>query len=187
MMRKPTLISIIPELAGILGQKATTLIERQRALVRARLLETLPGRGRGSGVVASPQSVAVLTTSLLASVALTDAASLTSEIASACPATRNRKCSLTGGATFLDAMVAILSDRQIVKRVGSIAVKDGHANIEFDNGKSRTGFVVLIEGVPKQTLQAQDNNWSRIHISISVDGDTLREIAALVAKLEANQ
>src|ERR1700686_3926052 len=51
----------LPDIADVLNANRTTLYERQRALVREGLLEALPGHGRGSGVRATPESIAMLT------------------------------------------------------------------------------------------------------------------------------
>ena len=50
-----SLKSLIPELARALDMTSAALYERQRALVRASLLQQRPGHGPGSGVVATPE------------------------------------------------------------------------------------------------------------------------------------
>lgn len=179
-MRQPTLISIIPDMADILGQKPTTLIERQRALVRSGLLQPLPGRGRGSGVAASPETVAVLIISLLASTTLTDAPALTKSFAEAIPP---KRCALTGKKTFGEAVTALLTNETLAKRVSVVVVQPGAgtAEILYDLG-----------GRPSRppehsTFLAKTTSGSKIRIGLSVTGETLREIAALVMKMEADQ
>ncbi len=55
-----SLKSFLPVLSRILAEPADALYERQRALVREGLLESVPGHGTGSGVRATPESVAML-------------------------------------------------------------------------------------------------------------------------------
>ncbi|WP_041344909.1 hypothetical protein [Nitrobacter winogradskyi] len=177
-----SLRAISPQLAEILGEKQTTLRERQRALVQAGLLKSLPGRGRGAGVLATAESAAILLTSLLASVALVDAADLTHEMVQALPANSKKACSLTGAVNFLGALTEILSDPQTANRITRISASNyGTASIEYDN-ESRCGFVVLIADVPKMTVLAQNRTYSRFRVDISVLGQTLQEIATLLAK-----
>ena len=56
----PSLKSLIPYLASKFEMTPFALYERQRALVRAGLIHAVPGRGAGSGVRATPHSVAML-------------------------------------------------------------------------------------------------------------------------------
>src|SRR5215211_4926587 len=55
-----SLKALIPAIAQVLEMNPATLYERQRALVRSGLLKTKSGRGPGSGVRASADSVAIL-------------------------------------------------------------------------------------------------------------------------------
>jgi hypothetical protein len=56
---------ILPVIASILGMPTEALYERQRTLVRLGLLESKEGRGPGSGVRLSAESVGVLIASIL--------------------------------------------------------------------------------------------------------------------------
>src|SRR5215475_5163773 len=67
----------LAKLARTLSVTEGALYERQRALVREGILESVPGHGRGSGVRATPESLGLLLISLLASVNWSDAAALT--------------------------------------------------------------------------------------------------------------
>jgi hypothetical protein len=67
-----SLKALIPPLAKLWGLNPNALYERQRALIRAGLLEARPGRGPGSGVEASPESVAMLLISVLATDSLSE-------------------------------------------------------------------------------------------------------------------
>src|SRR5258708_36323859 len=108
----------LPDIAEVLRVNRTTLYERQRALVREGLLDALPGHGRGSGVRATPESVAMLTIGMLASVNLADAGPLARSFSEA--GSIASKCPLTGGKTFRAALSQIFSDDSIAKRVNGI-------------------------------------------------------------------
>jgi hypothetical protein len=62
----------LPRLAEIVGSTPASLYERQRALTRLGLLTAQPGRGPGSGIKLSADSVAVMVISLLATENLSD-------------------------------------------------------------------------------------------------------------------
>jgi hypothetical protein len=59
--------TIMPQLEVTLQMPGTMIYERQRALVKAGLVETRPGRGPGSGVEASPKNLALLLLAIMAS------------------------------------------------------------------------------------------------------------------------
>jgi hypothetical protein len=126
----------LPALAEVLNVNRTTLYERQRALVREGLLDALPGHGRGSGVRATPESVAMLTIGMLASVNLADVGPLARSFSEA--GSIASKCPLTGGKTFRAALSQIFSDDSIAKRVNGITIRvnAGHAAIGFDGGSA---------------------------------------------------
>jgi hypothetical protein len=167
-----SLKSIIPALARVLREKPDTLYERQRALVREGLLESLPGHGPGSGVRATPESVAMLVIGLLATLSLSDAGPRAREIAAASikPALR---CRLTGAKTFKDALARILADYTLARRVSviQVVVTHGYAELEFKGGKSRFGGATSA----KQGLR----------IEIAIDSDTVHPLAKTVADLLA--
>src|SRR5882757_855812 len=116
----PSLKAFLPILASALNEKPDTLYERQRALVREGLLESLPGRGRGSGVQATAESVATLLIGIMGSVSLADAGPAARSLSDA---KHGAKCPLTGAKNFHAALAAILSDDRVAKRVTGITVR----------------------------------------------------------------
>jgi hypothetical protein len=96
-----------PALARLLGTTAAALYERQRALVRADLLDAGDGRGPGSGVRATGPAVALLLISVLSSEALTGSEDRVRALAGARPVGSER-CPLTHTKSFLDAFAALL-------------------------------------------------------------------------------
>ena len=79
----PSLRSYLFKLSELLGLTPIALYERQRELVRAGLLHAEGTRGPGAGVRLSPEAVAVLLISVLATDSLSEVAERTREIAGA--------------------------------------------------------------------------------------------------------
>jgi hypothetical protein len=79
-----SLKSAIPALTGIFANLSEhALYERQRSLMRAGLLSARKGRGPGSGVEVSPDTLGILMISLLATDSLSEVAEATRFLASA--------------------------------------------------------------------------------------------------------
>jgi hypothetical protein len=115
-----SLTSFLPELIPLFGMTEQAIYERQRALVRMKMLAAPKGRGRGSGVEATPETVARLIVALLATENLSDTDDRVQRLAFA-PFTgtdkRVRKparselqrCPWTGARTFVDALTFLFS------------------------------------------------------------------------------
>jgi hypothetical protein len=97
----------IPALARLLGMTPAALYERQRALVRAGLLDQSEGRGPGSGVRVTAASVALLLISVLATDNLSDSEARVLAIGQAHPI-RRKRCPYTGMLNLFNALAAIL-------------------------------------------------------------------------------
>ncbi|HUK07776.1 MAG TPA: hypothetical protein VLX09_07925 [Stellaceae bacterium] len=104
-----SLKGFIPTLGKIIGMTPDALYERQRMLVRAGLLDAGEGRGPGSGVRATPETVALLLIAVLASEGLADVERRVGAIAQARVMTPE-PCELTGKRRFGEAL-AELFDR----------------------------------------------------------------------------
>jgi hypothetical protein len=186
----------LPALAEVLNANQTTLYERQRALVREGLLDALPGHGRGSGVRATPESIAMLTIGMLASVSLADVGPLARSFSEG--ASIASKCQLTGAKTFHAALSRILSDDSIAKRVNGIAVRvsAGHAAIAFDGGNVEMDmdFVLLTNSFAKRLVKRQPpppvsvfatkkRQVKGLLFSVSIPRETVRDLAATARTL----
>jgi len=104
-----SLTSILPKIAPTLGLTPGALYERQRNLVRMRLLPTPKGRGRGSGAEATPENVALLLIAVLASDNQSDVEGVQRLAFASYIDKRRNRCSLTGKQNFRDAMAHLLS------------------------------------------------------------------------------
>lgn len=155
--------AFIPRLSKALNISEIALYERQRALVRAGLLEHSGGRGPGSGVRLSAEAVAVMLIAVLATDSLSETEAATSVLAKAKrgrgPHTKKYQGSLGGAETFKDALAKALSSDEIASEVSVVRVyresgvacffqdgRDGDAT-EFFSGKkeSRTALNVLAD------------------------------------------
>src|SRR6478735_5184403 len=81
-----SLKSFLYGVAPIIGMSPVALYERQRALVKLGLLTVTPGRGPGSGVALSADSVAVMVICLLAAESLGDVDQRVADLCNALPA-----------------------------------------------------------------------------------------------------
>jgi hypothetical protein len=189
----------LPSLAEVLNVNRTTLYERQRALVREGLLDALPGHGRGSGVRATPESVAMLTIGMLASVNLADVGPLARSFSEA--GSIASKCPLTGGKTFRAALSRIFSDDLIAKRVNGITIRvnAGHAAIGFDGGSAeldmdfallktslegRGAKNVKINPPPSVSVFATKKHQAKgLLFSVSIPRETVRDLVATARAL----
>jgi hypothetical protein len=189
----------LPTIAEVLDANRATLYERQRALVREGLLEAVQGHGRGSGVRATPESVAMLTIGMLASVSLADVGPLARSFSEAGSITS--KCPLTGAKTFHAALSRIFSDDLIAERVNGITVRvnAGHAAIGFDGGTAELDmdFVLLkasLEGrgaknvklnpsPPISVFSTRKYQAKGLLVSVSIPRETVRELTAVTRTL----
>ena len=198
-MRFKSLQGCLPVLAEVLNVNRTTLYERQRALVREGLLDALPGHGRGSGVRATPESVAMLTIGMLASVNLADVGPLARSFSEA--SSIASKCPLTGSKTLHAALSRIFADESLAKRVNGITIRvnAGHAAIGFDGGNAeldmdfallktslegRGAKNVKINPSPSVSVFATKKHQAKgLLFSVSIPRETVRDLVATVRAL----
>jgi|APCry1669192522_1035417.scaffolds.fasta_scaffold00309_3 hypothetical protein len=184
-MRPPSLKAILPDIGRILAISPHVLYVRQQALMRDAILESQPGRGPGSGVVASPETVATLLVAILSSVSLADTPERAAAFCAAMPA--KGSCPLTGAHNLKDAIAKVLSDPTIAERINGLLFGStiGQAFIRYDGVPFELGPEAFAAGEFKSSIFiASDIPKSPLRVSIDIDGDTVREIAALVAKLD---
>jgi len=153
-------------LADILRLNPHAIYERQRALVKEKVLKSVPGRGPGSGTFFTPEPVGVLVTSMLATDNIKDSAKKTSALWNA-PRTSysaGKKSALGGALTFKEAMINILSSDDHAQQVQIIRVHRtnlsaqvflvGGGQLEFKSNKASetydfggmTGFYQIMGG-----------------------------------------
>jgi hypothetical protein len=141
-----SLTSFLPILAPKFGLTPQALYERQRALVRMKMLPAPQGRGRGSGAEATPGNVALLVIAVMATDNLSDTDDRVRKLARAPFVDRkNDRCPWTGAATFKDALSFCLSaDAPAAKDSTSTEVRvsraEPAASIHYRWPKQPEGF-----------------------------------------------
>jgi len=115
-----SLKSLLSRLARVVGKTPAALYERQRVLMEAGLLQTVGGRGPGSGVRATPQAMAVLLIALLATESVAEIGDRTPRVIKL--KSTNKRCPITGKKTFGDALTAILASGQLANKIDFIEV-----------------------------------------------------------------
>jgi hypothetical protein len=164
------------KLAPRLGLTHAALYERQRQLVRLKLLKVSETTGPGGGVRATPHNVAML----LIAVLVTDNLSELSLRAPAAAHLRSEtgRCPLTQAPRFHAALNRILSDRTIAVRVWSINFYRSAAGawiqfIDQDIGS---------EGAERKSVQNSEFGFRPekfdLVVTALITGDLFAEIAA---------
>lgn len=145
-------------IAKVVGMPPATVYERQRLLFKAGMLEG-SGRGPGSGVRATPESVATLLIALLTttdSLGKTEDRTRTFSNLKATPSIVGigrhhgrltgkamRKCPITGKATFGEALAAILAMDKLPKVIWlQVSPTRGVATITLPGGKELSEFTI---------------------------------------------
>jgi hypothetical protein len=137
----PSLTSFLPRIAPTLGLTTSALYERQRALVRMKMLPTPEGRGRGSGAEATADTVAMLLVSVLATDSLSETEIYVQALAkSAFLDTKKGKistCPFTAKQIFVDALACTLAVEKLAKFRPSIVVSRDHGGARILWHRSR--------------------------------------------------
>ena len=149
-----------------LDMKPAAIYERQRALVRAGLIDMQPGHGPGSGVRATPQAVALLLIAILATDNLTEteqSARLFAKLKS-----NEEVCPLTGEKTFASALAAVLSSKARAVVLVRVQRSHGYAGIWFQRrGRTQARGSIFSTPEPRE---------APIQTSTEIYGSTLRQI-----------
>ena len=88
----------------------------------------VPGRGPGSGVRATPKSLALLAIAVVAGGSLSEIENHVRTLANIKSSTKH--CPLTGKATFASALTAVLADETLAQRVRWIRIERGSSSFE---------------------------------------------------------
>jgi hypothetical protein len=132
---------LITHVSDLTGMSEAAVYERQRALVRAGLLETERGRGPGSGVRGTPESMARLLISLLATGNLSDVGVSTRIFANL--ENKGGSCPLTDKRTFVEAVTAILASKELAQIIIAINVSQEISESEITYRDPSKGGSIL--------------------------------------------
>jgi hypothetical protein len=136
-----SLKAFAPILASLLQTTPAAIYERQRALIRAGVLPTPIGRGRGNGLPATAETAALMLIAIMVTDNLSDTDGRVQKLADAKVDLRARKqgCRLTKALTFKAALTSILASEELSAAVSSIYVSrsDLHGTVHFNWGRNR--------------------------------------------------
>lgn len=120
-------------IADILRVNPYALHERQRALVKRGLLESKPGYGPGSGTPFTPETVAVLLISMLATDSVKESAEPTRALSDARlkSVSIGKDYELGNPSTFKAAMVNVLSSDAMVNKITFLRVHRRSSTVEI--------------------------------------------------------
>jgi hypothetical protein len=165
-----------PRLARMLGTTPAALYERQRAVVRAGLLDQGDGRGPGSGVRATASSVGWLLIAVMATSNLSEVEARARDIAVMKPSK-----DASGEArerSFHEAITGILTSRTmgLLRPVANVTVSQStpYAEIEYEGGQK-----VTFSKNPSRGGQPAPE----LRILSEINGEMLRQIAKDLAEM----
>jgi hypothetical protein len=177
----------LPRLAEIVGSTPASLYERQRALVRLGLLSAQPGRGPGTGVKLSADSLAVMIISILATENLSDIDKRVVRLCNARP-TPESTCKVTGARTLRQAVTTLFSSpafsREGDRNIGVAVHRPRSARIMFFERGTESRSTLF------EAASDRSNRRAMIHTTAQADSDLIRIIAddlsALLPQNEGN-
>jgi hypothetical protein len=175
-----------PLLAWRLGTTPAALYERQRALVRAGLLDQSEGRGPGSGVQAGPYPVALLLLAVLATDSLSETAEKVTIFATAKASAVDAQCRLTGEQTFVEAVARVLDSGQPHwQKIQSITVRrtSGYGVIAFGDKLSHTDSIFAAEVPIDAKLRAS----TRLDVNAMLTRELIIEIVSDLKKIAESE
>jgi hypothetical protein len=134
-----SLKSFLARMAPVLETTSDALYERQRALVRLGILRPIPGRGPGSGVELSCDSLAVLLISVGAAAGLSDVDSRITDYCNATIITDSPSgiCPLTGEKKLRAVMKELLSNQKVAERVDSVTFHHDQPLVKIHYDKTK--------------------------------------------------
>jgi hypothetical protein len=176
----PSLTSILPAIAPVLGLTTQALYERQRALIRLGLLPAPEGRGKRSGATASPDTVALLVVAAMVTDNLSDTDERVRKLAFA-PFIDGKKdrCPLSGAAAFKDALSFVLSSAAPASKPG----RTFHTSVRvFRNEPAAQIWFGNFARMKSSEFGKVDRRRSdRLRVEAELPNDALNEIRRLLS------
>jgi hypothetical protein len=173
-----SLKSLFPTLGKILNISPSALYAYQLRYVDAGILEATPGRGPGSGVRASPETMAQFLIGLVTNASVEENVGLARNLGNA-RATAG-ECPLTGAKRFKDALARILGSEALAARVRllELGITSGQVNIQFDGTPASAGPELWVADRPKDSNFAGTSSKRHpIYFDAVIPADTLLSLA----------
>jgi hypothetical protein len=173
-----SLKSMFPALGRVLKMSPDALYAYQRAFVAQGILDSTPGRGPGSGVRASPETVAQFMIGLLTNASMEENAGLARSLANA--RSSDGECPLTGAKRFKDALACVLGSEALAARVRlmELGVTSGEAAIQYDGTPASAGPERWAADRPKSSIfGGTSSKHSPFYFNATIHADTLLSLA----------
>ncbi len=167
-------------LSPLLGQSEEMLYERQRALVREGLLDSVGGRGPGSGVRADESALSPFLISLLAHDIL--AQSFLAELFCDMKSDAG-KCPVTGAKTFREGLEAVLGHEALAEKTANVILHRNHPGrgyLQFI-GKNNRMIGSAFVGNKRALMPV-----SALCTSTSFGSDFIRQVAKDIARFKTD-
>jgi hypothetical protein len=168
-------------LAPLLGLSPAALYERQRALIRVGELPQ-PIKGRGHGLAATAETVAVLVSAVMITDNLSDTDARVHQLGRA----RSRpRCQLTGKTFFADALAAVFASTEHASKISRIRVFRGElaAQIYFFPKDTRPCEGPFVARDPEMTLFGRLREYpDEMEVEATLWGPVVERIENLVQR-----
>jgi hypothetical protein len=167
-----SLKAFLPEIAKVVGTTADALYSRQRALSGLGVLETVEGRGPGSGVALSSEAVAALIIALMTADSLHDT---DERVRRACKAEAEDE----GVKSLQLTLASFLSSADSVKKLQGLSIhREESATIMYDS-RARTEFANLArtESANFRIHKGRGARSPAIRITATMAGKPIQEIS----------
>lgn len=176
-----SLTSLTPALAPIFSLTEKGLYERQKSLVRMKMLPTPQGRGRGSGAEATPENVALLIIAVMATDRQSDADGIIRKLASARYADgKKERCPWTGATAFKDALAFILSPEAPTSKPGRVVHNDVDVSRAEADARIFFSWPKRAEGWSEFRGSGPDRN-DRLRVSAHLPDGAIQKIRSLLS------
>jgi hypothetical protein len=168
-----SLKSFLPHMAKVVGTTADALYSRQRALVDLGVLETVKGRGPGSGTPLSANGVSAMIIALMTADSLQDTDDRVASMCRAVPE-RSKACPFTKKDTLQDALAAVLESRQLINSFFSFSLsRPFMAQIGY--GRPNKALASVFHAMPMQRRGV-----GAIQLIARIDTQSVRALSAML-------
>ena len=172
--------SFLPAIAETLDCGSAALYEIQRELIRHALLPIRGGRGPGSGVPLTPETVATILIAILANDGLADVARHTASLCSARPLHVTNRTTRRGAIFLSDVAKALVGSRIAGFQPGD----DLHKNLYNGIQVTRHWRGVLLQGVELGTKKGAMDGIQGVEYVVSDDARLASPVISLTASIE---
>lgn len=160
-------------MAKVVGTTADALYSRQRALVELGVLETVKGRGPGSGTPLNANSLAAMIIALMAADSLQDTDKRVTALCNAVPE-RGKLCPFTKKETLHSALAALLDSNQLIGSFSYFSMsRPSMAQIGY--GRPNKSLSSIFHAMPMQRGEV-----SAIQIIARIDTPIIRALSAML-------